>query len=296
MSFDAETFLTEYNIEYWDQGKNISPGWIGFQCPLNCGDLSNHGGFEIETGRYTCWRCGTHWNVKAIAALTNTTFSKAKKILKKYSSGDVNKKVNVDYSYKSKITFPSGTKQLTERAKTYLKNRNFDPDYLAREWGLMSTGNIGEYKFRILAPIYLNNKLISYQCRDITGKSGVSYLPCTIEESVYNFEYSLYGIDKTKNRKCIVVEGITDVWRLGPGSVGTFGIKFTMKQISLLIKKFDEIVILFDPEDQAQEQADKLYHALRGYNKTVEILTLDSGDPGDLPDNEAKSIMREIGL
>jgi DNA primase len=297
--FDAEKFLLDNNIEYTDTGKNVSPGWVGLACPL-CNDHSTHGGFQLGKSRYACWRCGSHWIPKVISKLLNVNFSRAKRIFKQYSSGNtyINKKQETECNYIDKIVFPNGTQQLTQRAKDYLISRNFNPEDLAREWGLMSTGNIGDYKFRILAPIYLNGVLISYQCRDITGKANTPYLPCRIDQSVYNFEYSLYGIDKAvqKSKKCVVVEGITDVWRLGPGSLGTFGINFTNKQVQLLSKTFDEIFILFDPEDQAQEQADKLFFSLRGYNKKCEVLTLDSGDPGDLPDDEAQQIMKEIGL
>ncbi len=45
--------------------------------------------------------------------------------------------------------------------------RNFDPNYLVSEWGLLSTGVLGEFKFRILAPVYFKGQLVSYQCRDL---------------------------------------------------------------------------------------------------------------------------------
>jgi len=298
MSFDAESFLTEYNIEYFTQGKNVADGYINICCPL-CNDHSNHGGFNPKTGHYGCWRCGSHWIIKVISKLTNKTFNQSKKIYAKYSTKEhiyVNKDDENVNIYVNEIKYPSGAQSLTKRAKNYLKNRNFDPEYLTREWGLMSTGNTGEYKFCILAPIYLHGRLISYQCRDITGKAKTSYRPCHVDQSVYNFEYSLYGIDKALNigKKCVVVEGITDVWRLGPGSVCTFGIQFTLQQVQLLKKSFEEIYILYDAEEIAQAQADRLFNLLKGYNKKVEVFTLEAGDPGELSDDEARKIMEEL--
>ena len=65
----------------------------------------------------------------------------------------------------------------------------------------------------------------------------------------------------------------------------------------MLAKNFDEIFIMYDAEDTAQEQANKLYYQLDIlYKKKVEILTLPSGDPGDLSNEEARTIMKEIGL
>ncbi|KKK69348.1 hypothetical protein LCGC14_2934950, partial [marine sediment metagenome] len=73
-------------------------------------------------------------------------------------------------------------------------------------------------------------------------------------------------------------------------------IQFTPQQRLMLTRNFDEIFILYDPEDQAQIQADKLYNLLSGYNKQVEILEWPGNDPGDLSNEEAKYIMKEIGL
>ena len=64
----------------------------------------------------------------------------------------------------------------------------------------------------------------------------------------------------------------------------------------LLVKNFDKIFIFYDSDEAGQEQADKLYYQLISYDKKAEILTLPSGDPGDLSNNEAKAIMKEIGL
>ena len=85
--------------------------------------------------------------------------------------------------------------------------------------------------------------------------------------------------------------------RLGSGACATFGMNFMPQQVLLLAKNFDEIFILYDTEELAQDQANKLYHQLRGYDKKVEILFLSADlDPGDLSNDEAKYIMKEIGL
>jgi len=265
-----------------------------------CDDQSNHGGFNIEKAYYSCHRCKGHWLPKVIAILTKTDIHEAKNIIKKYSSGQsrISKIKKEEYKYSSKVIFPPGTGPLTDKAKEYLISRNFDPNYLASEWGLLSTGHLGNFKFRILAPIYLKGQLISYQCRDITGKSKNPYKGCPIEESVYFLKYTLYGFDKAiAKKRCAVVEGLTDNWRLGQGAIATFSMNFMPQQVLMLAKYFDNIFIMYDAEDHAQEQADKLYHQLTVYyNKNVEILTLPEGDPGDLSNDEAKYIMKEIGL
>jgi len=298
MQFNAQKFCEDFQIDWFPSGtKNVGPGWIGIQCPF-CPDTSSHGGFNIKGGYYSCHRCRGHWMPKIIATLTKTDISTATKIIKKYSSGEITyTKKQTDHKYSSKVIYPPGTGPLTDKAKEYLVSRNFDPNYLASEWGLLSTGHLGDYKFRILAPIYLRGQLISYQCRDITGLSSTPYMGCPIEESVYFLKYSLYGFDKAiLKKRCVVVEGLTDNWRMGPGAVATFSMNFMPQQALLLARNFNDIFIMYDSGDEAQEQADLLYHQLRGYNKKVEILDLTSGDPGNLSNKDAQYIMKGIGL
>ncbi len=297
MPFQAQKFCEDYNIQWFPPGtENVGKDFIGIRCPF-CGDTFSHGGFNIKESYYTCHICKGTWLPKVIAILAKVAINEAIKIIKKYSSGEEYVKKDTHHKYISEIIYPPRTGPLTDKAKQYLISRNFDPDHLVSEWGILSTGNIGNFKFRILAPIYLRGQLVSYQCRDITG-NNIPYKGCPIEESVYFLKYTLYGFDKAVLKKrCVVVEGLTDNWRLGPGAVATFGKNFTPRQALMLAKFFDKIFLLYDPEDQAQEQADKLYHQLIiGYNKDVEILNLEKGDPGDLSNEEAQHIMKEIGL
>ena len=57
--FDGISFMDEYNIQYAEHGKNISSSddWVGLACPF-CGDASDHLGYSISSGHFTCWRCG----------------------------------------------------------------------------------------------------------------------------------------------------------------------------------------------------------------------------------------------
>ena len=54
-----------------------------------------------------------------------------------------------------------------------------------------------------------------------------------------------------------MVEGIFDVWKIGPGAVATFGIEVSSSQVRLL-SKFEEVFVLFDNEPQALKNARKL--------------------------------------
>ena len=303
MSFNAIKFCDDYNIDRAKSGKHYRPGWTNIACPMGCsGHAGYHLGINIKDSYTTCHRCGYHPLIKVISVLTGVPQNIAKDIIKKYST--VSAIVSQRDSQKnrpSQLAFPSDTQSLTFRAKQYLINRNFNPDKLVSIWGLLSTSHIGFYKHRILAPIYQRQQLVSYQTRDITNKHPQKYLACHQEEEIIPHQHCIYGLDLAVNRKCIVVEGITDVWRLGPGAVATFGIAFTKQQAQLIAMNFDTVFIMFDSESQAQEKAEELGFLIgSAFNNPVEIINLpfliDEIDPGSLSPDIANEIMKEIGL
>ena len=300
--FDAKNFCLNYNIDIAQSGKHFRSGWVNIPCPFCHGHAGYHGGFNIEKGYYNCHRCGSHPLTKVISILTGVSQNIAKDIVKKYST--VSAIVSQRDSQKnrpSQIIFPSDTGPLTFRAKQYLMSRNFDPDKLTSIWGLLSTGHTGFYKYRILAPIYQRQQLVSYQTRDITNHHPQKYLACHQEEEIIQHQHCIYGLDQATNRRCVVVEGITDVWRLGPGAVATFGISFTKQQARLIAINFNKVFIMFDSDSQAQEKAEELGFLIgSAFNNPVEVINLpfliDETDPGDLPQDEANALMKEIGL
>lgn len=300
--FDAKLFCDDYNIDYAKSGKHARPGWVNISCPFCSGHAGFHGGFNIEDSYYNCHRCGSHYLPKVIAVLTGVNQNVVKDIIKKYST--ISEPLNqqeIRIKTPSEIIFPSDTGKLTDKAKKYLVNRKYDPDKLSSIWYLLSTSHIGFYKNRILAPIYQKRRLVSYQTRDITNKHPQKYLACFQDEEIIQHQHCLYGLDQTITRKCIVVEGITDVWRLGPGAVATFGIDFTRQQARLIAMNFDKVFIMFDSEPQAQEKAEELGLMISSaFSNFVEVFNMPfiftDIDPGDLSQDDADSLMEEIGL
>ena len=97
-----------------------------------------------------------------------------------------------------------------------------------------------------------------------------------------------------KGDSVVVVEGITDAWRLGPGAVATFGIQFTLMQV-ILLRQFESKYIMFDSADpQAIKQAEKLADYLSGFPGHVEIIETHCGDPAELTQKEADALMGEL--
>ncbi len=181
--------------------------------------------------------------------------------------------------------------------RLYLEGRNFDPDEINSIWDVQGTGVFGEYKNRLYIPITLNGALISYTTRDITDKRQDKYRTCHDEDEAYHHKFSLYGIDQAKNDVGLVVEGCTDVWRIGPGTVGTYGDKYMPAQVALLAKRFKRVFVLYDPDDAGTNAAPALTEQLDARNVDCEILYDDSGlDPGEMQPADAIALRKELGL
>ncbi len=101
----------------------------------------------------------------------------------------------------------------------------------------------------------------------------------------------LYGADFASHT-IIVVEGPTDVWRIGPGAVGVMGLQYSQKQVAL-IADYPTRFICFDDEPSAQRRAFKLASELREFPGQTSILAVTSSDPGSASDEQI-SELREL--
>lgn len=280
---NIKQLLDDYSISYWEEGNNVSKGWVNIQCPL-CNDISNHGGFNVLNSYYNCWICGHHRINDVLTALLDITWGEANALLDNYATDAIFKNKNKKVVNK-KLKYPVGINDLHTIHKKYLINRNFDPEKLEKIWGLKGTMGLGNYNYRIIAPITLSGRSVSYIGRDITNKSPLRYKTCSIQNEVIHHKYILYGMDYIRKRKAIIVEGMTDVWRLGKGAIALFGKTYTKQQILEIVKNVDTAFIVLDAD--AGEQSIKLCSDLVGLIKYLEIIKLDVKDPAELSQNEA---------
>ena len=130
----------------------------------------------------------------------------------------------------------------------------------------------------------------------------MKYKAAKMDNEVLHHKDILYGWDAAYGDTVALTEGITDVWKLGPGTLACFGIKYRLPQVHLIAKRFKRVFLIFDrasdtsEEREARNQEQKIGEALDSLG--VEALSYDigSGDPGDLSRDEARAVMREIGL
>jgi len=292
--FNADRFFSDYGVGIAPPSdSHFMEGWINVRCPF-CGDSSYHLGFNTHSGFFSCFRCGWHTTQDVVQAYAGLNIHKAKELIKEYD-GYVENQTKRIKTKATECKLPPHTGELQDYHIRYLKRRGFDPEELQGIWGIKGTDHLSTEPFRVIAPIYFDNELVSYQGRTVDKRATLRYKTCASINEVIDHKNIVYGFDQAKgNPSCIVVEGIFDAWRLGTGAVATFGIKFKEEQIRLLTKTFSKVFIMYDPEPVAQKQANKLMAELRFRGISSELLDCPADDPAELSKENVINIRKNI--
>ena len=305
--YDMERLLKDHSIPFASPGEHhhVTSGWVNIHCPFCVGTPNYHLGVSPKHGGCHCWRCGSHRLESALVKILNIPPREAKRILRSYetSAAPIRKRVKTPQVSIHPFKFPKPYGTMSAAHKEYLAKRDFDPDFLEREWSLIATGPISfldgiPYNHRIIIPIIWDSEIVSFQARDITGKSDRKYLACPMKREVIHHKNIIYGKQELWNdySAVVIVEGVTDVWRLGPRAIATLGIEFKTEQVLKLAKVSDRFFIIFDKDLQAQAQAKKLSARLKALGKEVYIETLEKGDPGDLKQSDADQLIKDLTM
>jgi hypothetical protein len=296
----AELLLQHLNILFQTEGhKHCRPGWLNMPCPWCTGNPGLHLGWNIEKEYFYCWRCGYHPTVKTLMKLSGLSIRQIKDLIRQYGGKPKISTINLPSRTPRKkgFQYPTGTGELQANHKKYLEQRNFDPNYIEKLWGIKGTGPISQldnidYKHRILAPISWNGKTVSFQTRSI-GKAEPKYKACPQDRELIQHKHILYGKQELWKDTGICVEGITDVWRFGPMAFAIFGISYQIEQVKEIVKHFKKVIIVFDDDIQALKQADRLVAQLKlSAIDTWKIPII--GDPGSMEQDDADHFVKEI--
>ena len=258
--------------------------------------------FRKGTFGVKCWRCGKKKISETIAALLRIPHREAIWEMRKFTKkGNIeNRYFETQIEHAKDLIWPGGCESLQNVHRKLLESRNFDSYELERIWKLLGTNHIDpNYRWRIVIPLYWKNRAISYQALDITGQHKQKYKAAPPAHEVIPHWEMLYGADQaliTNSRKVVVVEGVTDVWRLGPGAVATYGVEWNNKQAIMLSKNWEEIFLFYDPDEAGEKGGLSLYNFLRGFGNNVYNMKLETGaeDPGALSNEDGRYIMENI--
>jgi hypothetical protein len=269
--------LSEADIEFWTEGKNVSADTINVNCPF-CAidgplgpDPSNHCGIFKETLKFNCWRCNKKGTLAfLLAVLTHTKIEYCERLIqdmgvvleddpveqvRRMIRGD-----DIKATQEEKNEFQGLPRQfeLVEHdtdfplIDDYLERRDlYIEDLTERGCGICRTG---KFMNRLIIPVYEGGELVAFQAADMTGRAQVKY-----KNSDNDMDY-LYGLDDIQEGGLMILtEGLMDQWRVRECAVCTFGASLTEKQQTRIIdSKIQQLVFGWDGDAywKARDAAD----------------------------------------
>lgn len=188
-------------------------------------------------------------------------------------------------------------------AYQYLVSRRFDPDKLAREFGVGLVDSVDDVKLtnvvgRILVPIHMHGQMVGWQGRypdDIdwkaTGIRKYWNLPQMKKSRM------LYGYDQARTFPyCVVVEGVTDVWRVGSPAICILGSSLNFSQRRLICTTWNTVLVMLDPDalDRSRIAVLELKNQLKDVGGRVVEIDLPKGkDPADFDSRDVQWTIAE---
>ena len=299
---DYRRLFSDYGIPFSDK---VNRGWVNVTCPF-CDDRTFNGGFNESYDYYNCWKCGGHSHILALSKILHLAKSVIEEVVEDYRGRSLmlNTLNAKKIASATNLTLPTST--FTPAERNYLLKRDFDPDYLHEKYSVVGGGVTGAWKYRIIIPMLLNGKVVSWTARSILSKEKQKeldiprYKNLSIEQSVVDPKHLLYNLDNARGRTVVLTEGAFDVMRLGDGFVSSFGTELTQEQLAQLKDRFDKVYIMFDNEKKAQEKARKFGYQLVSMGVDVEVVDAYSdygkNDGAELSSSEVRTIRRELGL
>lgn len=296
---DVESLFIKEGIDYRSGGKNISAGWLGVNCPF-CGEQNNHCGVNLDSKRYSCWVCSQSGTiVKLVGVLLRIDYGKANRIIDDYRGFHYEAPVR---ELSPEVIMPSNLSKLSDIGRRYLKVRGFNSLETADKYQLQETGMFSylkvkeqswDFRWRIIIPIIMDREIVTYTGRDFTNKQDPRYRNAPIEAGTILTSECVYNIDTVTDR-ALILEGPTDVWKMGNETIATLGVKFSHAQINRILKKnLKKCVILFD--SGAEESARLLADALNPYIENLGVFIMEDGnDPGSLDFNAAHKLKYDL--
>ncbi len=277
--------LTDLNIPYLEHGQHhhSTEGWLQcdcFQCSPNSGRYKL--GINLSLLYCSCWSCGRVSLASFLMECKGLRYPEVVKLL-----GNVDKEALVRRTHTGKLKLPPDVDKLLPIHRKYLSSRGFDPDEIASLWQVGGIPLAVKHAWSLFIPVHLGDEIVSWTTRKLSDE-GRRYFAAPSSDEAVPAKDVLYGAEHARY-SVVVVEGPTDVWRVGPGAVATMGTSYTTSQLRA-IAKYPRRIICYDREVSAQKKARQLCADLSfAPGETINVI-LDAKDPGEADPEEIKEL------
>ena len=289
-------FLTQFMLQYFEQTK-VSNGGTHFlaRCLL-CGDSKKNPykkRFNLDWNNgvpgWHCFNCGRKGNfIEIYSIVKGTSYEDAKREIFKYDKDEVKRQMGI---YR-KRPIPKEKKEVNKNNFNWIRNECYERlEFITEELGILENKYLnklekfyedrkipkeykiyichsGEYKNRIIIPIFDENKdIIYFQARRIPGTG--------IQPKYHNPESpkELCILNKhrfDRNKDIIVHEGLIDAFMVGNQGTCCLGKEISEELIKeLLTLTYKKIIIALDNDDEAYKALKKFMEKNK-YSKKVE--------------------------
>ena len=327
---DWEKFCTLQHIEYLKTTASLARGYINIHCPF-CGDTdrSYHLGLH-KSGRWTCYRdpIGHKGSDprRIIMRLIGCNYEQANS----YVQDDVVELSDFDEASSEfmlndnkpiqhgKLEFPTEFLRLRSnrgRARMYLNYlisrgfKTYEVSRVTHRYDLHYCDK-GMWRGRIIIPIQINGKLLSWTGRTVYDTEELRYRSLSHKkdakpQGLVNVRDLLFNYDNVTKKHyhvCVIVEGPLDVMkvdyyghRYGICAVGTFGTGIREAQLDLLDlirEKCDILVVCGDQNAEANVM--DILSATRDINVQNLPLPNNVKDPGELNKKQVITLFGDL--
>ena len=291
---NIESILNQFGISNKSNDLNTI---ININCPWCRGSTRGLPDFRFlcgifkPKGNFHCLRCGRKGSFKfLIQELTDITNKEYDDLF----TVNVNNDENITDIIKNKFRQKKNTKEnntlndipgvlIDEKVvndslllSTFMTSRNIHLNTLI-QYKCRMCSCVGKYANRLILPVIENDEIVSFQARDLTGKSSKKYDNPSVPLS--NF---LYKTDFVDDSHVYIVEGIFDAWRMQHNTVAVFGKSLT-KQQRRLLRKLNVKKYIFCLDSDAYCAIIKETKELMDYVDNVGMIMLPKGkDPDNL--------------
>ena len=238
-------------------------------------------GYCVAFPKFNCWRCGKKRIQETIQALTGQSPAQVRDICQQLPRSKEPASV---LRAGGVLKLPAGIGPLQACHRRYIKGRKHSVSDLETLWGVQGIGLEGlQYKWRLFLPFVYRDKTVSWTTRSIGNvDESQRYRTAQRDQEVYFHKHLLYGLDYVRHTT-IVVEGIFDVWRIGPGATALLGTRWSNEQLMQLAR----IPVRYICLDQGAERySQKLVNELCALPGKTHQIFLDSKDPDSATKSE----------